>query len=201
MRKRVRMKCAAIAITIRTTKLSDRAIDPAADHEDGHTNTEYAQSRYAAHERNKVAGTNKPVKKYRESAKQNDRDQEHDLFLSPRDALHLPGHVSTRFYSRTPRAQRRQRRSFFHWSTLPGGQWIGLRDSAIVCFPGQKPRSREREDAHASLSESSDLLCAGPGPSAMPLTSDGRRPKCARNRLLKWEELLNPIAYAISVTD
>ena len=31
------------------------------------------------------------------------------------------------------------------------------------------------------------------------LTSDGRRPNCARKRLLKWEELLKPIEYAISV--
>jgi hypothetical protein len=33
------------------------------------------------------------------------------------------------------------------------------------------------------------------------LTSDGRTPNCARKRLLKWDELLNPIEYAISVID
>lgn len=31
------------------------------------------------------------------------------------------------------------------------------------------------------------------------LTSDGRKPNCSRKRLLKWDELLNPIEYAISV--
>ena len=35
----------------------------------------------------------------------------------------------------------------------------------------------------------------------IPLTSDGRTPNCARKRLLKWDELLNPIEYAISVID
>jgi hypothetical protein len=29
--------------------------------------------------------------------------------------------------------------------------------------------------------------------SPQSLTSEGRKPKCPRNRLLKWEELLNPI--------
>jgi hypothetical protein len=35
----------------------------------------------------------------------------------------------------------------------------------------------------------------------IPLTSDGRTPNWARKRLLKWDELLNPIEYAISVID
>ena len=33
------------------------------------------------------------------------------------------------------------------------------------------------------------------------LTSDGRRPNCARKRLLKCDELLKPMEYAISVID
>jgi hypothetical protein len=44
-----------------------------------------------------------------------------------------------------------------------------------------------------------------PGPhssyAGVLLTSDGRTPNCARKRLLKWDELLNPIEYAISVID
>jgi hypothetical protein len=39
------------------------------------------------------------------------------------------------------------------------------------------------------------------GGAAAPLTSEGRILKCVRKRLLKWDELLNPMEYAISVID
>lgn len=45
------------------------------------------------------------------------------------------------------------------------------------------------------------VLCDGRGATELPSTSDGRSLKWERNRLLKCDELLNPMEYAISVID
>ena len=46
---------------------------------------------------------------------------------------------------------------------------------------------------YAVPSAMGDALLEGPGGKAVPRTSEGRTPNSARNRLLKWEELLKPI--------
>jgi len=44
-----------------------------------------------------------------------------------------------------------------------------------------------------------DVVCERFATTETARTSDGRTPNCARNRLLKWDELPNPMEYAISV--
>src|SRR3984957_5641795 len=154
------------------------------------------------YQRKKITWAKKPLKKYREYAKHSDRDQEHNFLLSPGYASQLSEPRFHEILFSNARRPKARTASILHCFTLAARPCIGLRDSAIVLLPSAEMSvARMGKTPYASPPKSGDVFCESLGPPAIPLTSDGRRPKCARNRLLKWEELLNPIEYAISVID